>query len=284
MELLSFLGGSKRAREKEETEEAKKPKSDPWADGNIHDHETMQEWTGNFVVLGTTGSGKTTFIRFMTNQNMRDVGKHGDFKMSTDSVTVLGKGGKKGQREAMKVESPFFKRDGVNVKLCFRDTVGFGAKDMESKDILKETVAEVAGDFERIRGCILVHKCERYRTGGAEDVEEMKRAMKTLNLDFNKHLLLVITHSAHLTKEKQEEYSAQIRTKISGQIPLERVIHVNFVNLGEVNEDFREIYRKMAPHEFEKVVAKLMEFETNVCPAGQNFKEHFVKTHFPDSA
>jgi hypothetical protein len=38
-------------------------------DGNVHDHEEDKDWTGNFVVLGTTGSGKTTLIRYAPSRS-----------------------------------------------------------------------------------------------------------------------------------------------------------------------------------------------------------------------
>jgi type IV secretory pathway VirB4 component len=29
----------------------------------VHNYEVEEEWRGNFIVLGTTGSGKTTMIK-----------------------------------------------------------------------------------------------------------------------------------------------------------------------------------------------------------------------------
>ena len=218
----------------------------------------------------------------MTTKSLQELGKNPDFKMSTDSVTLSARDDKNGKEEniALKHVSGVIKRNGTSVKLGLRDTVGFGANDLKSEDILKKTVLEVADDFEKIRGCILLHKCERYRTGGADDVNAMKHAMKTLGLNFNKHLLLVITHSAHLSKKHQDQYSAEIRAKVSNQISPDRVLHVNFANLAELNEDFRQIFRKHIKSEFEKLLDKLMEFEDPVAPGRREFVEHFEKQHF----
>ena len=32
-------------------------------DERVHDYEVEEEWSGTFIVLGTTGSGKTTLIK-----------------------------------------------------------------------------------------------------------------------------------------------------------------------------------------------------------------------------
>jgi type IV secretory pathway VirB4 component len=35
----------------------------------VHDFLTEEEWTGSFIVLGTTGSGKTTLIKYVHTQS-----------------------------------------------------------------------------------------------------------------------------------------------------------------------------------------------------------------------
>ena len=106
------------------------------------------------------------------------------------------------------------KIDGVWVSLKLRDTVGFGAKDMETKNILKETFLEVVSDFDKIRGCILVHKCERLREGGYKDLEGIKQMFETMGLKFDRHLLLVITHTGHLSEETQKKYSDELQEAV----------------------------------------------------------------------
>lgn len=119
--------------------------------------------------------------------------------------------------------TPKIKIDGVSVSLKLRDTVGFGAKDMETKNILKDTFLEVVSDFEKIRGCLLVHKCERFREGGYKDLEQIKQMFETMGLDFKKHLLLVITHTAHLSDETKKSYADEIKAKV---IPDFNVVYV----------------------------------------------------------
>jgi ABC-type Fe3+/spermidine/putrescine transport system ATPase subunit len=43
--------------------EGRKRRSSGHGEGRIHDFHVDEEWHGNFIVLGTTGSGKTTLIR-----------------------------------------------------------------------------------------------------------------------------------------------------------------------------------------------------------------------------
>ncbi len=200
-----------------------------FGEGNIHDFHIDDEWTGNFIVLGTTGSGKTTLIRYMTEAKFEGLSQGGQFRISVDSVTQESKVYKTGR----------IKMHDTSVTLKFRDTVGFGAKDMASKTILKDTFLDVVGDFDKIRGCVLVHKCERHREGGAQDLEQIKQMLDTMGLNIGKHLLIVITHTGHLSEETQETYTADIRKKVLEDVPEDRVIHVNFANLSELNEHHR---------------------------------------------
>ena len=69
-------------------------------------------------------------------------------------------------------KSPKMTINGVSTTLKLRDTVGFGAMDMKTNDILKRTLLDLVSDFDKTRVCILVYKCERYREGGHKDLEE----------------------------------------------------------------------------------------------------------------
>ena len=89
------------------------------------------------------------FGRYMTNPKIGDMSKDGKpFGTSTASQTTCGK----------VYKSPKMKIDGVSVSIKLRDTAGFGAKDMETKNILFDTFKAVVTDFDKLRGCILVHQ------------------------------------------------------------------------------------------------------------------------------
>ena len=107
--------------------------------------------------------------------------KRGKFRISLDSQTTEGK----------LYRSQKMTINGVSTTLKLRDTVGFGAIDMKTTDILKKTFLDLVSDFDKIRRCILEHKCERYREGGHKDLEDIKNMFKTMGLDFKKHLLRV---------------------------------------------------------------------------------------------
>ncbi len=208
----------------------------------------------------------------MTEATFEGLSKGGKFRVSIDSVTT---------------ESKIYKTGRINlgdssVTLKFRDTVGFGAKDMESKTILKDTFLEVVADFDKIRGCVLVHKCERYREGGAQDIQQIQQMLSTMGLDITKHLLLVITHTGHLSEEVQEAYSKEIRERVLKDIPADRVIHVNFANLDELNDYHRNFYLETRKDEWMKLLNKLKEFEDEVAPASSEIKEYFQSAYTED--
>jgi hypothetical protein len=169
--------------------------------------------------------------------------------------------------------------NGVSTTLKLRDTVGFGAMDMKTNDILKKTFLDCVSDFDKIRGCILVHKCERYREGGHKDLEDIKNMFKTMGLDFKKHLLLVITHTAHLSDKTRNAYTKEVCIKVLPEVPADKIIHVNFANLEELNDYHRDFYESTAGDEFFKLITKLTEFEDEIAPGALEIKEHFDQTY-----
>jgi hypothetical protein len=195
--------------------------------------------------------------------------KGGKFRISLDSQTTEGK----------LYKTPKMTINGVSTTLKLRDTVGFGAMDLKTSAILKKTFLDLVSDFDKIRGCILVHKCERYREGGHKDLEDIKNMFKTMGLDFNKHLLLVITHTGHLSEETKNAYTQEIRTKVLPEVPADKIIHCNFANMEELNEYHRDFYERTAQEEFLKLITKLVEFEDEIAPGALEIKEHFDNTY-----
>jgi len=184
--------------------------------------------------------------------------------------------------ESKLYSTPKIKIDDVWVSLKLRDTVGFGAKDMETKNILKETFLEVVGDFEKIRGCILVHKCERLREGGHKDLEQIKQLFETMGLKFDEHLLLVVTHTGHLSEETKQKYSDELREGPLPEIPIERIMHVNFANPDELNEHHKKWYIENTPQEYLRLMNKLMEFEDEISPVAKDIKGFFDNAYTKD--
>ena len=212
------------------------------------------------------------FFRYMTTLNFKEMARGPNFRTSLDSQTT----------ESKMYSTPKIKIDGTSVSLKLRDTVGFGAKDMETKNILKDTFLDVVSDFEKIRGCILVHKCERFREGGYKDLEQIKQMFETMGLHFKKHLLLVITHTGHLSEETKANYSSDVIDKVIPEIPLERVVHVNFANLEELNDHHKEFFMNTAGDQFKKLMSKLREFEDEVAPVAKDIKEFIDNAYDKD--
>lgn len=185
--------------------------------------------------------------------------------------------------ESKLYSTPKIKIDDVWVSLKLRDTVGFGAKDMETKNILKDTFLEVVGDVgEKIRGCILVHKCERLREGGHKDLEQIKQLFETMGLKFDEHLLLVVTHTGHLSEETKQKYSDELREGPLPEIPIERIMHVNFANPDELNDQHKKWYMDTSKEEYLRLMNKLMEFEDEISPVAKDIKGFFDNAYTKD--
>jgi hypothetical protein len=137
----------------------------------------------------------------------------------------------------------------------------------------------MVSDFDKTRGCILVHKCERYREDGHKDLQDIKNMFRTMGLDFKKHLLVVITHSGHLSDEAKNAYTQEIHAKFLPEAPADKIIHINFANLTELNADHRDFYERTTGDECEKMINKLKEFEDEITPGAREIREHFDKTY-----
>jgi hypothetical protein len=210
--------------------------------------------------------------------------------MTMDDINKMGRGANKHATslksqttESKLYSTPKIKIDDVWVSLKLRDTVGFGAKDMETKNILKDTFLEVVGDVgEKIRGCILVHKCERLREGGFKDLEQIKQLFETMGLKFDEHLLLVVTHTGHLSEETKQKYSDELREGPLPEIPIERIMHVNFANPDELNEHHKKWYIDTTAEEYRRLMNKLMEFEDEISPVAKDIKGFFDNAYTKD--
>jgi hypothetical protein len=73
------------------------------------------------------------------------------------------------------------------------------------------TFLDVVFDFRKICACLLVHKCERFRKRGHKDLEQIKQMFTTMGLHFEKQLLLVFTHTGHLSGETKQRYANEIK-------------------------------------------------------------------------
>jgi hypothetical protein len=103
-----------------------------------------------------------------------------------------------------------------------------------------------------------------------------------MGLDFKKHLLLVITHTGHLSDETKENYTREICKKVIPEVPAERVIHVNFANVDELNSCHKQFYVDTAPKEFKRLMSKLREFEDEIAPVAKDIKEFIDNSYTKD--
>ena len=117
---------------------------------------------GQYIVLGLTGSWKTTFCSGVTS-------------FDKDKFLEVGMGGgiARNTRGFKDFESPLFTVDssvftpsvpGVeSFSFNLKDTVGLGAADIKSEGIIEDTFNECLNDDERVNAFILVHKYDRLR-------------------------------------------------------------------------------------------------------------------------
>jgi alpha-L-fucosidase len=66
------------------------------------------------------------------------------------------------------------------------------------------------------------------------------------------------------------------------EIPIERIMHVNFANTDELNEHHRKWYIDTTPEEYRRLMGKLMEFEDEIAPVAKDIKEYIDNTYTKD--
>ncbi len=212
-------------------------------------HKSIELMHGTFVVLGAAGSGKTTLINYIT-QKQGPCGSH------PDTYT----------NRSTQYDSGLLTIDGAQLKLRFLDTIGFDAHDVKSDELfvqLSEAII-VMGD-PRVNAVILVHKMERFRSHFWRDLEKILKMFQLFQIQ-TEHILVVITHSTLYNDDVKLEYQHQLFEKLSDKVLESNIIHVNFIKAAEIHPEFLPFFNRTAPIEFEKIVRKLMTFNSPFNP------------------
>ena len=138
----------------------------------MHRFASRRVFDGNFIVLGSTGSGKTTLIKSMTAENEDDT-------LSLAAIGLNELGPQSMTTKARDYQSPQMDlpdpadRDGVRMlptTLKMKDTVGFGAEDLLTCDIITDTLRTILRDTKEVNAFVIVHKAERKARPGPQNL------------------------------------------------------------------------------------------------------------------
>lgn len=66
------------------------------------------------------------------------------------------------------------------------------------------------------------------------------------------------------------------------EIPADRIIHVNFANVDELNEYHQKFYYDTAPVEHKRLMDKLREFDDEIAPGAKDIKEFMANSYTKD--
>jgi uncharacterized membrane protein len=163
----------------------------------LHDYESYQQDHQNILVIGETGSGKSTFVQFMLVNDLSKV-DHKLIAASTKSVT---------DRTIVHRADTFV--FGYNrISATYYDTVGFNARDIDSTVVYRqlEKTIEPLADIHKI---IIVHKVGRAR----EDmIAETERTIELLEA------LGATTPNAYVTLTFAYDYNEEVLVNITKQV------------------------------------------------------------------
>eukprot|EP00466_Bigelowiella_natans_P001029 jgi/Bigna1/88466/estExt_fgenesh1_pg.C_320093 len=204
----------------------------------------------NFIVVGPTGVGKTTFVQYMTKGNTKEMKGHG---AGTTSKT----------KEEKTTKSQQFSLDKNPEKFVFSmtDTRGFGAHDMNEERIFESLNKEIVNmGAMRVNCIIIIHKMERFLQSTKESLKKLLNLFKRFDVDPRIHTLLVITHSGIYTDKVKRDYKQDLCNKLTDFVSEDNVIHANFVKAEELHKEFRAVYHNVMRCDVGHVRKKLIGF------------------------
>jgi adenylate kinase family enzyme len=217
-----------------------------------------RRFSGNFIVLGATGSGKTSFIQAMT-ASTNEALEEPISKFSDSSVTEHYK-----DYESNEI----YISDKQTAEFIFKDTVGFGANDIRSDDIILDIFMEMLTVARPVNGFIIVHKAERYREGYANDMLLIKNMLGLMDISVE-HVILLVTHTGMLKEDVANRYIDELFVTINENEELvkkDNIIRADFPRLDELREPFYSFFANRYFSEHKKISKFLTEFKTPVNP------------------
>jgi len=213
----------------------------------------------NFIVVGPTGVGKSTFVQYMTKNKTKEMKGHGAGTMSktTEEKTIP--------------STVFYSNDEQNglteIAFTFTDTRGFGAHDMNEESIFESLKTEILKNSALQVNCIIiVHKMERFQKSTKKSLHKLLNLFKQFDVDANVHTLLVITHSGIYSEKVREEYKHDLCNQLQDFVSKDNVIHANFVKSDELDPQFRTVYQNIMRKDKQRLREKLIRYRVPFDP------------------
>jgi len=225
---------------------------------NFCEASTEAEKTVSAICVGAAGSGKTTFIQYMTNVNERTL-KRDTFGASAMSVTT----------EVHKYE-PFVLKNIMGVdrlRLQFWDTVGLGAADIIADEEAVKMVEGIAREPE-LHHVLIFQKLERLRKDVLDDLRQIFIRFQGLGAS-TEHLKVILTFSAQYTTGVVNDFINALYEELKTfdlDIDKKNIFSINFARMDELEKPFRKVFRPILERDHKIALEMLCNTPAPFCP------------------
>ena len=212
----------------------------------LHDYPSHRSAAQNILVIGETGSGKSTFVQYMLVDDISKV-DHTKIGASINSVT----------NSTLQHRAPTFIIDDTHVSATYYDTIGFNADDIDSTVVFKQ-LEDFVKFSDTIHKILVVHRLGRARREVLTETTRTIQLLKALGANtHNVYVTLTFAYDYH--RRVLDRLKKEVAGLYSGAVNAGNIFYSHYVLLSEIEEDARPYYKQRMIDTHKGILQRMLE-------------------------